>query len=818
MSKIIDKLPFWHFDDDQGLMVFKDGSLGAGFRLTGYDLNCKTNDQINVFTKSIENLLKTCEQGYRLQVFYKLTPDVNELISANEDLSSSCDEAYKPVLDARSDFLRSNAESKNYFTPKIYFFVRSKPHPFKKRNLFDRETDFRTVTKDQYTKSSEKFLRVLKQVESILSGAKVEPNRITNTEWFNLCFKYLNLERSEEIGLPTRRKIEEVLSDPLSSQMLLTDLESSKDGVKIGKYIFKVVTLKTLPENFTYSAMVDEFTKLPFHFWISQNIKILDQTAEQNKLQLQRRITHSMASGSKNVSDLESENKLLNIEGLLTELISGSEKLVSMDFNVILWGETQSELEEKSDEVLKTFRDMSQSEGLIETLPSFDAFIKATVGGCEGFRHKKMKSSNASHLLPLYSFWKGNKEPVCLIPNRDMGLFSMNPFASELTNWNGIVFGGSGSGKSFNVTQLMLMFSGLKPRIVWIDNGASSKGMVESLGGEFMDLKVGSGISINLFDLPKGDKFPSPDKVRLVLAILEVILKNDDQKGLPKRHKALLEEAILKSYSSVKGRLPTLSDLRAILMAHDQVEMKYYGETLFSWCGNSAYGEIIDRQTNVVLSKDLVSIEVQSLNAHPELKDVLLLLLTSFIESTSMRDIERPCLLIVDEAERLFQTELAKQFVITCYRTWRKYNSGIWCLSQNYKDFLSDKSVADSLLPNTSHVVILRQKKIDWKHFREVFDFNEAQIKEIKSLKIEKGKFSELYYLQDENQAVLRLIPEPLSYWIATTDAQDKVKINKLMEAPHNLGPMEARLKLAFEEDEVKKEAVDVDQKEVSCV
>ena len=61
-------------------------------------------------------------------------------------------------------------------------------------------------------------------------------------------------------------------------------------------------------------------------------------------------------------------------------------------------------------------------------------------------------------------------------------------------------------------------------------------------------------------------------------------------------------------------------------MSHDQVEMKYYGETLFSWCGNSAYGEILDRQTNVVLSKDLVSIEVESLNAHPELKDVLLLL------------------------------------------------------------------------------------------------------------------------------------------------------------------------------------------------
>jgi len=434
----------------------------------------------------------------------------------------------------------------------------------------------------------------------------------------------------------------------------------------------------------------------------------------------------------------------------------------------------------------------------IETLPSFDAFTKAIPGGCEGFRHKKMKSSNAAHLLPLYSYWEGNKEPVCLIPNRDLGLFSMHPFSKELTNWNGIVFGGSGSGKSFNVTQLMLMFYGQRPRIVWIDNGASSKGMVESLDGEFLDLKVDSGISINLFDLAEGETAPTPNKVRLILAILEVILKDDDQKGLPKRHKALLEEAIFKTYEVTKDRLPTLSDFRALLQKHEQVEIQHYAETLFSWSGDSAYGQILDRQTNVKLSKDLVAIEVQSLNAHPELKDVLLLLLTSYIEQTSIADFERPYLLIVDEAERLFQTELAKQFVITCYRTWRKFNSGIWCLSQNYKDFLADKSLADSLLPNTSHLIILRQKKIDWKHFQEIFDFNDAQVAVIKSLRIEKGKFSELFYLQDEEQAVLRLIPEPLSYWISTTDAADKVKIMNVAKENPELTPMEVRMILAF--------------------
>lgn len=154
----------------------------------------------------------------------------------------------------------------------------------------------------------------------------------------------------------------------------------------------------------------------------------------------------------------------------------------------------------------------------------------------------------------------------------------------------------------------------------------------------------------------------------------------------------------------------------------------------------------------------------------------------------------------MDEAERLFQTEMAKQFIITCYRTWRKFNSGIWCLSQNYKDFLNDRNLADSLLPNTAHLFILRQKKIDWDHFQKIFDFNEAQISIIKSLEIQKRKFSDIYYLQDENQALLKLIPEPLAYWIATTDAQDKVKLLKTSKKYPHLNPLEIRAKLAFED------------------
>ena len=179
---------------------------------------------------------------------------------------------------------------------------------------------------------------------------------------------------------------------------------------------------------------------------------------------------------------------------------------------------------------------------------------------------------------------------------------------------------------------------------------------------------------------------------------------------------------------------------------------------------------------------------------------MLLLLLTSHIQDVASSDIEREYLLIIDEAERLFQSELARQVVITCYRTWRKFRSGIWCLSQNYKDFMADKALRDALMTNTTSVIILRQSKIDWDDFQKMFDFNATQVERIKSLTIKKGEYSEFYYLQDEREAILRLIPEPLSHWIATSDANDKSLIAAAEKQNPTLSKLAVLELLAFGE------------------
>ena len=800
MTSLADQLPFWHFDDH--LMVYKDGSLGAGFKLGGFDAQFAHNDSITNVVRQIEYMIINCDDGFEFQIVYDLQSDVKSTIDKHCLQTRQDIYAYKTVINARHRFLTSRAANNLFFVPEIYLFVRGKRAKYAKKKLFEAQGDYRKLSKDAYWKHKDKFIRQMVNVSSALDSAGLQPKQLENQEWFNLIYARLNKERYTKLGAP---RLKHFSQESLNRQLTSTDMNINSDYISIGKLKYRLITLKSLPEGYSYPRMIDHLTSLPFHLTAIQTISILDQKAEKSKLELKRRLAHSMATGSGHVADIDSETKFHQIEGLLRDISAGTSKLVNMSLEVIVWDYTSDALDQKSDQILRAYRALNQAEGLIETLPLKEGFINNLPGVAKGLRTSIVKSANAAHLMPIFKSWRGNTIPVCLLPTRSGDLFSYNPFSESLPNWNGIVFGGSGSGKSFTVAQLMLMFYGSKtrPKIIWIDNGASSKNLIECLGGEFIDFKIDAGVAINMFDLPEESIAPTPEKVKLILAVLEQILKEDHLPGLPKREKALLENAIYELYEKAKGKTPKLTDLKRLLGAKKDASLHKYADILNSWTGQTAFGQILDRESNIDLSKDLVTIEVQSLNDYSELKNVIMLLLTSKINDMARNEITREYQLVIDEAERLLSGtsgKLARDFVITCYRTWRKFRSSILCLSQNYLDFMGDKDLRDSLMPNTTNLIILRQRKIDWEQFQQTFDFNDAQVSAIKSLEIVKGKYSEFYLMQDENEAILKLIPEPLSYWICTSDASDKAKIAAERRATPDLELLQILERLAIDE------------------
>ncbi|MCY4643185.1 MAG: ATP-binding protein, partial [Bacteriovoracales bacterium] len=617
------------------------------------------------------------------------------------------------------------------------------------------------VNQAKFTPHRERFLRELNSLDSALDRAELSPKRLSRNKWFELLYRHFNGTRP--VAVPVIKDEYGPFAPSLVSQLILTDIFSDRKAVQVGNLYFRCITLHTLPEGITHAAMVENLLKMPFHYHLSQSIEVLGPK-ELQKLQLLRRITSAMAHGASHVADLENESKLSALEEIIGQVMDGREKIVRMDFKIIIWGKNPAELDDKSDEVLKAYRDMGQAEGLIETYGNLDAFVSAMPGSCEFFRDKKLKTSNCAHFMPVYSYWKGNTHPVCLLPNREGGLCSIDPFDKTLPNYNALIFGGSGSGKSFAILQLMMMFSSQTPppKVIWIDNGASSKKLLEALDGQFIDLNLESGLCLNPFDGK-----PTPSKIKLLLATIEIMLK--DGRSLPKLHKSLLEEAIYKTYEKEN---PTLSCFREILSTHK--ELADYARILYTWTGKRPFGRLLDGKSNIDLSKHLITIEIKGLDDYPDLQQVMLLNLTDFIKATAATI--GKTLLIIDEAWRLF-SGAGQDFAIEAYRTFRKYGAGIWCISQNYRDFLSDKGLADTLLPNTASVFVLPQKGIDWQDLQRKLQLNDSELGAIKELKTKKGKYSELFLSQEENRNILKIIPDALAYWIATSDPGDNAKL-----------------------------------------
>lgn len=775
-----DDLPLWHFDEN--LMVYSDGSLGVGLKIEGIDISTATNDVINSFCSQVGNLLNSMDEGLRLQLYYKVTPNVSDILNKHEQETSFAPLEFKPLVDARLNFLQKNHVEGNFYSPEIYLFLRSKSQKIKRDSFLKPVERYQQLIEHDYKDHKDQFLRSVEQLLNHLQSLGLKPTTLNNDEWFKLLFDYFNLDRSEKIGDAKLKSDQGGFPVTLLEQCLLTDVIIHQNFIKIGDYHFKFINLGILPDK-TIASMANALTKMPFHYTVSQTLEMKSQAKERDKLQLQRRVAYSMAAGSKNVSDLESESKLSNLEGLLQELITGNEKILSLGMTVIIWDQDQKDLERKVDQVLRELKNLNQAEGIVETIASLDTFIQAFPGSCSSFRSKKLKTTNAAHLMPLFSYWRGNDRPVCLFPNRDFVPFAIDPFAPELPNWNGLVIGGSGAGKSFTLCQLMLQFFTQKPtpKIVFVDNGKSSENFVESCGGEFIDVRVDSKVCLNPFDLSQGETKPSMLKVKSILASLELMFRDQETDSLPKRDKALLEEQIYQLYETKKSKTPTLSDLRNLLLKHEVDSIKKYGEILYSWTGNTAYGKLLDGQSNISLNKNITAVEVKGLDDFPELKDVFMLLITNFVQREAESDLSRPYILICDEAHRLFKTQSTRDYIMYCYRVFRKYNCSIFCITQNHKDFLSIPEVADAIFPNTTHVFILRQRKIDWLDFQKTFDFNEAEMEAIKSLQIKKREFAELFYMQDEKRAILKIIPDELSYWVCTSDGSDKAKIQEMM-------------------------------------
>jgi len=799
---LANQLPYWDFLEN--IVTLSDGTLCSGLKINGLDIETWDSERVNQLTLNIRSMLNGLGDGVEVTFAIEMNSDFESLINGHEDLKGD-----NPDLgwlsEARVQFLRGQMKNQELLKPNLFLFLYKRFDDGSKKkisflkSLFQSPQKFQSVRKEEHEKAEKDLLQTRLSVEAMLVSMGAEPRLMTKDDVWSLIYRFLNPKRSLDLSPPKsnsdHREIEfnqhELKIAPelsLSSpreQLVFADVIQGYETFFFDETYHRVITLKTLPEE-THAAMVSRLTSLPFHFWLDVHVKVPEQSTELANLQRQRRMAHSMsASHGGRATDLESEAQLNSSEETLRELINTGQKIFYFQTALLLRANSENELEMMTKTALQKFRELSGSEGLAETVAGFKAFKTILpMGNVASLRSKRVKTDNLADFIPLYEPYQGKKvRPVCLFHNRQSGLVSFDPFDSvNLPNFNALVTGSSGAGKSFLNNLILLQYMTQKPLVFVIDIGGSYSKLCEFMKGQYIEIgppKEGEiRRAINPFQLEDGETTPSSQKIKFLLALLESMFTDTDDEKLQKLSKSLLEEVIVKTYKTAfesEGRTPRLSDLRKLLEASSERELQNFAKMLYPWTEDRAYGKLLDRDNELDLNSDFVVFDLKGLSSYPDLQAVMILIITDFIvgkvESKNLTYYGRRKRILMDECWELLKSRAASNAMEYWVRTLRKSGSGITFVTQGLPE-VAAHPIGSAILGNTATKFILLQKG-DLTPVRDILRLNDQELALVSSLRQQKGVFSEAFLASNDDRTVIRSYPTPAEYWLATSDRDD---------------------------------------------
>ncbi len=764
MTPLADQLEIWGIEESK--VIFSDGSIGFGMHLTGVDVSTWDDFGIDKLATKLNSFLNGLPSGIDLQFVQDIEPASLDKIEENKRLGSNATDPLVQTLHLeRNEFLKNEISSGELPQHTLRLFVRRAKSDsiFKKPRLFASPKQFEPMAHELFTREIKVACYLESEIVAALTNIGIKATPLQEEELANLIYRQWNPMRRENLATYD--------AEDIRSSLLFTDVSVNENGFTLGGMHYRIVSLKAMPDC-TFASMARALARLPFHSRLFLSISVPDQQKELETLHTQRRLAFSMARGKKEgVSDIESEAKLQDLETLISEFVAQGEKVFHSSLTVVLKSQHLDELREQVSVAIAAIRELSGAEAMEESLAAFDIFCETAFPNARGkLRSRRIKTSNLADLIPIYGPWSGFQVPRLLLKTRGNELFLMDPFSKELTNYNQIVAGGSGSGKSFLTNLLLLQTLKENSKIFIVDIGGSYRKLCENLSGQYIALSLEEKFCLNPFDLPIGEMSPSSQKIKFLVGLVEMMTRENGEESIGRLERAEIEEAIQEVYK--KHLHPKLSHLKDLLMKHESQDLRNFGKILGPWCGNSPYGKLIDGETSVTLGRSTVCFDLKGLETNPDLQAVCLYLITDYVWREVQRDRTVMKFLVFDECWKLLENQAGSAFIGEVFRTFRKYYASAIAISQNIDDFAKSR-VSQAILPNTSIRWILMQNGADQERLKEVLRLNSTESALITSLHQKKGEYSEAFLMAEENRTVVRISPTPMEYWIATTDPRD---------------------------------------------
>ncbi len=286
---------------------------------------------------------------------------------------------------------------------------------------------------------------------------------------------------------------------------------------------------------------------------------------------------------------------------------------------------------------------------------------------------KTTSSTECSNLLPLQGEWWGTSTPGMLLTGRRGQIFSWHPFDNKSGNYNVVVTGKSGSGKSVFMQELLMSSLGLGANVFILDVGRSFEKMCSFLNGQFIEFNHSSNLCLNPFTYisceDKESRETSFSMLKSVLATMAAPLA-----GTTDYENALLEQAIKGAWKKKKNK-STITDVAKWLLAHKDSRAHTLGTMLQPYTVEGVYSDYFEGENNINFSNPVVLIELEELKEKKDFQQVVLqLFIISITNRIFLGDRKTAFHICIDEAWDLLRGKQTGTFIETLARRLRKYN------------------------------------------------------------------------------------------------------------------------------------------------
>jgi type IV secretory pathway VirB4 component len=369
-----------------------------------------------------------------------------------------------------------------------------------------------------------------------------------------------------------------------------------------------------------------------------------------------------------------------------------------------------------------------------------------------------------------------------------------------MENANTVVFGKSGSGKSYMVKLEVMRSLMFDTDVIIIDPESEYESLSHALGGEYIRFHFGSTTKINPFDLSlftqtKGGEEESElnQKILSLHGFFRVVMGR-----LTPTEDAILDRALILTYKQ-KGitpdpatqtrEPPLMEDLYKSLIGMEDPAARSLADRIEKFVKGSLVG-IFDRQTNIEIRNQLTVFSIRDLE--DELRPIAMYLILDYIWTKVRRDMKKR-ILIVDEAWYMMKYPDSAQFLNSIAKRARKYYLGLTTITQDVEDFLS-VDLGKSIIQNSSVQILLKQSSAAIDKVADIFYLSEGEQHLLLSSDIGEGLF-----FAGPAHAAIRVISSPEEHALATTKPQE---LENQKSNPTNLtNPANEKLKMVTEED-----------------